>query len=87
MGGGVEWLFAPNWSLKAEGIYWNLGNLNVPTYSFAPAVLPSSSSNFIGTVPSASYGNTRVNYQDVIARVGVNYNFVSGASVPVIARY
>jgi outer membrane immunogenic protein len=29
-GGGVEWLFLPNWSLRAEYLYYNLGSL---TYS------------------------------------------------------
>ena len=31
VGGGLEWMFMPNWSLKAEAIYWNMGNMTVPT--------------------------------------------------------
>ena len=28
-GGGFEWMFLPNWSAKAEYIYYNLGNVSV----------------------------------------------------------
>lgn len=68
VGGGLEWMFAPNWSLKGEGIYWNLGNLNIPTTTVA--VAPNSSLEPLGTI-----GNVRVNYQGVIARAGINYHF------------
>ncbi|MCC7346545.1 MAG: porin family protein, partial [Variibacter sp.] len=27
-GGGVEYMFAPNWSLKAEALYYDLGSRN-----------------------------------------------------------
>ena len=26
MGGGIEWAFAPNWSLRSEYLYVNLGD-------------------------------------------------------------
>jgi outer membrane immunogenic protein len=26
LGGGIEWAFAPNWSLKSEYLYVNLGD-------------------------------------------------------------
>lgn len=68
IGGGLEWMFSPNWSLKAEAIYWNMGSMNVSTYSLAPA--PVS-----GREPLSTFGTTRVNYQGVIARAGVNYHF------------
>ena len=25
LGGGLEWMFLPNWSLKAEALYYDLG--------------------------------------------------------------
>jgi len=34
VGGGLEYLFAPNWSAKAEYQYYNFGNTNFAT---APA--------------------------------------------------
>jgi outer membrane immunogenic protein len=45
-GGGFEWMFTPSWSLKAEAIYWNLGNLNLPT-----AIGSSSASGAVGLGP------------------------------------
>jgi outer membrane immunogenic protein len=86
VGGGLEWMFMPNWSVKAEAIYWNMGNMNVATYSIAA---PSVSSNLgtIGSVPSIALGNARVNYQGVIARAGVNYHFNWGAAAPIVAKY
>lgn len=85
-GGGLEWLFMPNWSLKAEAIYWNMGNMSIPTYSIAaPSV--SSSDGTIASVPSVTFGNVRVNYQGVIARAGINYHFNWGVAAPVVATY
>jgi outer membrane immunogenic protein len=80
VGGGLEWMFMPNWSLKAEGIYWNMGNMIVPTATFAAA--PDSYH-----VPLATVGAVRVNYQGVIARAGVNYHFNWFAPAPVVAKY
>jgi outer membrane immunogenic protein len=71
VGGGLEWMFMPNWSLKAEAIYWNMGNMNVPTVSFATAPV----SNALDSAGLSTFGATRVNYQGVIARAGVNYHF------------
>jgi outer membrane immunogenic protein len=78
-GGGIEWMFMPNWSLKAEALYWNLGSMNVPTASFATAPIGNGS-------PLATIGFTRVNYQGVIARAGINYHF-NWFSSPVVAGY
>jgi outer membrane immunogenic protein len=80
VGGGVEWMFLPNWSLKAEGLYWNMGNMNVPTATFAAAPLPGGP--FWENQPSTTFGVTRVNYQGVIARLGLNYHFNWGGGLP-----
>ncbi|GLI92999.1 outer-membrane immunogenic protein [Methylocystis echinoides] len=80
VGGGLEWMFMPNWSLKAEAIYWNMGNMTVPTATFAAA--PDSYH-----VPLVTVGAVRVNYQGVIARAGVNYHFNWFAPAPVVASY
>lgn len=79
VGGGVEWLFTPNWSVKAEAIYWNLGNLNCQTASWGAS--PT------GGVGSMNIGSTNVNYQGVIARVGVNYHLNWAPMAPVMASY
>jgi outer membrane immunogenic protein len=96
VGGGLEWLFMPNWSLKAEAIYWNMGNMNVGTAAFANGAAFSLASgpgfaNFFTpnyTLNSSQIvGGSRVNYQGVIARMGVNYHFNWGSAAPIVAKY
>jgi outer membrane immunogenic protein len=79
-GGGVEWMFMPNWSLKAEALYWDLGRMNVQTASYGISGNVNTVANNIGS------GRTSVSYQGVIARAGVNYHFNWGAA-PVVASY
>jgi outer membrane immunogenic protein len=89
-GGGLEWIFMQNWSLKGEAIYYNIGNMNIATTTIAaPAYgrYPASTNpgqTFAG--PSVIGGNTSVNYQGVIARLGVNYHVTFGTA-PVVASY
>jgi outer membrane immunogenic protein len=78
-GGGVEWMVMPNWSIKAEALYWDLGRMNVNTAAIGVAPISYVSNN-------VAYGRTSVNYQGVIARAGVNYHFNWGAA-PVVASY
>ncbi|GLI94288.1 outer membrane protein [Methylocystis echinoides] len=87
VGGGLEWMFMPNWSLKAEAIYWNMGNMTLPTVALAAA--PEGCGDYCGPSgsPATAYGATRVNYQGVIARAGVNYHFNWFAPAPVVAKY
>ena len=92
VGGGAEWMFAPNWSLKAEALYWNLGNMNISNSSLAS----NSYGSYTTVTISPSYqgvagagvigGNTSVNYQGIAARAGVNYHF-NFASAPVVAKF
>jgi outer membrane immunogenic protein len=88
VGGGGEWMFFPNWSLKVEGLYYSLGNANffggpiTTNYNWA-AVYPGYPANYPLAVNLPS---TRVSYNGVIARAGVNYHFNWGAA-PVVAGY
>lgn len=73
-GAGAEWMFMPNWSVKAEALYWNLGNMNIATRGW-------------GTEPNTTgYGRANINYQGVKAVAGVNYHFNFGAA-PVVAKF
>jgi outer membrane immunogenic protein len=65
-GAGVEAQFAPNWSIKAEYLYVDLGTLamNIPTF----------------TIPAIAF-NTSVSFREQIARVGLNYRFDWGGPV------
>ncbi len=93
-GGGVEWMFMPNWSLKAEALYYNLGNMTVTTAAVAASSIGAFSDRKVtngvyrgATDPAFLVGSTRVNYQGVVARAGVNYHFNWFAPVPVVAKY
>ena len=62
IGGGIEHMFAPNWSLKAEYLYYDLGNSDVN-------LLPSNAALPLET-GVISYKNT-----GHIIRAGLNYHF------------
>jgi outer membrane immunogenic protein len=79
-GGGAEWMFMPNWSLKAEALYWDLGRMNVQTSAFG---VSGRADRVLNNFAS---GRTSVSYQGVMARAGVNYHFNWGAA-PVVASY
>ena len=90
-GGGLEWMFMPNWSLKGEAIYWNLGNVNLNTTSIAGAggswyyYIPDQQR---GLLPNQVCSSTSsINYQGIIARAGVNYHFNLANVVPVVAKF
>lgn len=63
VGAGVEWAFASNWTVKAEYLYFDLGDTNYIAYPLAPnppfAVAQSFENN------------------GSIVRLGVNYKFSS----------
>jgi outer membrane immunogenic protein len=69
VGGGLEWMISPNWSFKAEYLYYDLGSV---TYALSPLV---TTSNIPGEGPTSvvnPQSTTRFNCQ--IARVGVNFH-------------
>lgn len=59
-GAGAEAMLTPNWSVKAEYLYVDLGSstLSIPSSTISPIVFSASTS-----------------YREQIARVGVNYHF------------
>lgn len=80
-GGGMEWIFMPNWSLKTEYLYYDLGNtagsIVNTNFGFNTAAGDSgiqSVSNYMGRAA----GN--------IVRAGLNYHF-NLDSTPVVANY
>jgi outer membrane immunogenic protein len=60
VGGGVEWMFIPRWSLKAEYLYVDLGDISTTIGAFGPP--PSLLTSTV---------HDRLN----IVRAGVNYHF------------
>jgi outer membrane immunogenic protein len=77
-GGGLEWLFSPNWSVKAEYLYYDLGRVtfDVGGLTLAPAGAPSFTD---------LRASTRFNGH--IVRVGLNYHFNWWGAAPVVAKY
>ena len=78
IGGGGEWMFAPNFSLKAEYLYYDLRSVTYTTalITAAPAATPFTVDGL----------RTRIRYDGHVARLGINYHFWAPVG-PVVARY
>ena len=95
-GFGLEWMFAQGWSLKAEGLYYDLGSFSSPagainyispiTLSIPPLGAATGLSVTTGQLLMANVASTRVRYDGVIARAGLNYHF-DLTSAPVIEKF
>lgn len=73
VGGGAEWSFAPNWSVKAEYLYVDLGANNSSIYyTYDPLT-----SKFTSSITAS------VHDRENIVRAGINYTF----SGPLYAAY
>jgi outer membrane immunogenic protein len=62
VGAGAEWKFAPNWSLKGEYLYYDLGNYTIR----------GNQTNPVNGIDFATY---RFSTRGSIARAGINYQF------------
>jgi len=76
-GGGLEYAFSDNWSLKAEYLFLDLRDFNYEAFCFVAAC---------GANPGQFSVNTRLEFKEHVARVGLNYRFLWG-ELPVVARY
>jgi outer membrane immunogenic protein len=77
LGGGVEWAFAPNWSIKAEYLHVFQPKKTFTTFTTSP---------YAGDLRLIPY-TRRISRSIDTVRVGVNYKFGWGAPAPVVARY
>ncbi len=89
VGGGAEWMLAPNWSVKFEAFYYDLGSLNVNavhqvSYGLGFGLGPVGFGRDFGW---ANGSQTNVRMDGVVARVGVNYHFNWAAPAAVLAKY
>jgi opacity protein-like surface antigen len=78
VGGGVEWLFSAQWSVKAEYSYFDLGNVAVaaPQLALAP-----------GAVAANLATQFRARADGQIFKGGLNYHLNWDADRPVVAKY
>ena len=67
VGGGIEWMFAPNWTVKGEYLYVDLG-----TTSSTMLLTPLAA--IANPFPNATIA-TNHRFTENIARLGVNYKF------------
>jgi outer membrane immunogenic protein len=67
-GAGLEWLFAPKWSVKFEYLYYDLGDV-----SYNAGALQASFTN--GFVRYAISPEVSTRFNGNIVRAGVNYHF------------
>jgi outer membrane immunogenic protein len=74
VGGGGEWMVAPNWSIKAEYLFVDLGKTS---YSYSCTVAACTA---FAQLPAYQ---TDLRVHEHIARVGLNYHFGG----PVVAKY
>jgi outer membrane immunogenic protein len=79
-GGGVEWMFQPNWSAKLEYLYYDLGTASYQLSPMIGTLAPATNAFVHASAVSARYNGN-------IVRVGVTYHFNWGAAAPVLAKY
>ena len=79
VGGGLEWMFMPNWSIKGEYLYYSLGRVTTA----APVTQVNTGVGAYGV--AARLTSTRFNGN--VVRAGINYHFNFGGYAPVVARY
>jgi len=76
VGGGLEWMFLPNWSAKAEYLYYDLGTASTP----ASVLVDTPNGNQL------AFNGASTRFNGNIVRAGVNYHFNWGSG-SVVAKY
>jgi outer membrane immunogenic protein len=79
-GAGAEAAISPNWSVKFEYLYMDLGNVGGSTVTNATATAVIGGGRITTNLLNYTF-NTR--FTDNIVRVGLNYRF----SAPIVAKY
>jgi opacity protein-like surface antigen len=80
VGAGLEWMFMPNWSVKAEYLYYNLGKFSTNGPHLDVNVATSA-------VSSTTAVNEAGHIDGHIVRAGVNYHFNWAAPASIVAKY
>jgi outer membrane immunogenic protein len=80
-GGGAEWMFLPNWSLKTEYLFYDLGNTGNMFFNDAYGYATAA-----GIFSRVSVTNFSQRVNGNIVRAGMNYHF-NFVSAPVTAKF
>lgn len=75
IGAGLEWMFAPNASIKAEWLHYNLGSVS---YGLSPLINTNTTTGASDVLLPVA----RTHFRGDIARVGFNYHFGAVADEP-----
>jgi outer membrane immunogenic protein len=70
VGGGLEWAFRPNWSLKAEYLYYDLGKVEGSVLNTYTGIDTAT-----GDSGEQSVSDYSVHVTGSILRAGINYHF------------
>jgi outer membrane immunogenic protein len=81
-GGGLEWMFTPGWSAKAEYLYYDLGVVTTEIGPSGPIVLPGFAGAGSRFFTNGSTVSTR--YSGNVMRLGLNYQL---GSLPPFPRF
>jgi outer membrane immunogenic protein len=84
-GGGLEWMFMPNWSAKVEYLYYDLGTVAL-SLSPAGSVINAPNDPRYGQHWWLNASQVSARFNGNVVRAGVNYHFNFGAA-PVVAKY
>ena len=74
LGGGVEWLFLANWSVKLEYLYYDLGNVQFASGPLT-TILPIPPSFELPNAYNVALPITHTRFDGNTFRVGVNFHF------------
>jgi outer membrane immunogenic protein len=86
-GGGLEWLFAPNWSAKIEYLYYNLGSITYSNGLLSDVVTPPGGAVPTGGIFHSIASQSTTSIRGNIVRAGLNYHFNLWGPAPVVAKY
>lgn len=82
-GGGVEWMFLSNWSVKAEFMHYDLGSAHTNAGYKADAKIHGDAQG----LQLINVSETSSRFSGNVARLGVNYHFNAPPPPVVVAKY
>jgi outer membrane immunogenic protein len=80
VGGGLEWMFMPNWSAKVEYLYYDLGSVRL-ALAGAGKFYNANDPNNAGAAYSLFAPAASARFNGNVVRAGVNYHFNWGSQL------
>ena len=84
-GGGLEWMFLPNWSAKVEYFYYDLGSVSFGQ-SLSGSVINRPNDPRYGQAWWLNASQVSARFNGNIVRAGLNYHFNWGSAPSVVAQ-